>query len=52
MKILWRSDSPLAVSGYANQTALFVPRIAALGHEIVISAPGSYRGSRWLTGTA
>lgn len=44
MKILWRSDSPLAVSGYAGQTALFVPRIAALGHEIVISAPGSYRG--------
>jgi glycosyltransferase involved in cell wall biosynthesis len=44
MKILWRSDSPLAVSGYANQTALFAPRIAALGHEIVISAPSSYRG--------
>ena len=46
MKILWRSDSPLAVgSGYGQQTALFVPRIAAaLGHEIVVSAPGSYRG--------
>ena len=44
MKILWRSDSPLAVSGYANQTALFAPRIAALGHELVISAPSSYRG--------
>jgi glycosyltransferase involved in cell wall biosynthesis len=46
VRILWRSDlgSPLAVSGYAGQTALFVPRIASLGHEIVISAPGSYRG--------
>ena len=34
----------MAVSGYANQTALFAPRFAALGFEVVISAPGSYRG--------
>lgn len=27
------------------QTALFVPRIAALGHEVVISAPFSFGGS-------
>ena len=44
MKIQWRSDSPLAVSGYAGQTALFAPRIAALGNEVIISAPSSYRG--------
>ena len=37
------------MSGYANQTALFVPRIASLGHEVVIAAPSSYRGAplRW-----
>ena len=44
MKILLRTDSPLAVSGYANQAALFAPRVAALGYEVVISAPSSYRG--------
>ena len=43
-KLLWRSDSPLAVSGYALMTALFAPRVAALGYEVVISAPSSYRG--------
>jgi len=45
MKILWHSNAPFAPSGYGVQTALFVPRIAALGHEIVISSPYSFGGS-------
>ena len=44
MKILWHSNAPFTSSGYGLQTALFVPRIAALGHEIVISAPYSFQG--------
>lgn len=38
MKILWHSNSPAVGTGYGQQTALFVPRIAALGHEVAISA--------------
>ena len=44
VRLLWRSDSPLAVSGYARMTGLFAPLVAALGNEVIISAPGSYRG--------
>jgi glycosyltransferase involved in cell wall biosynthesis len=38
VKILWHSNSPAVGTGYGQQTALFVPRIAALGHEVAISA--------------
>jgi glycosyltransferase involved in cell wall biosynthesis len=38
VRILWHSNSPDATSGYGVQTALFVPRIAAMGHEVAISA--------------
>jgi glycosyltransferase involved in cell wall biosynthesis len=30
---------------YGIQTALFVPRIAALGHDVIISSPHSFAGS-------
>lgn len=46
MKIVWHSNSPTTNSGYGKMTALFVPRIAALGHEIAaIASPYSFGGS-------
>jgi glycosyltransferase involved in cell wall biosynthesis len=44
VKILWHSNSPNAPSGYGTQTVTNIPRIAALGHEITISAPYSFGG--------
>jgi glycosyltransferase involved in cell wall biosynthesis len=51
VKILWHSNSPAVGTGYGQQTALFVPLLAALGHEIAISAffgqqgaPGEWHG--------
>jgi glycosyltransferase involved in cell wall biosynthesis len=46
LKIVWHSNSPTTNSGYGKQTALFVPRIAGLGHEIAaIASPYSFGGS-------
>jgi glycosyltransferase involved in cell wall biosynthesis len=45
MRIVWHSNAPWNSSGYGIQTALFVPRIASLGHEIAISAPYSFGGN-------
>lgn len=36
MRILWSSNAPWARTGYGNQTALMVPRIRALGHDVAI----------------
>ncbi len=44
IKICWWSNSFNAPSGYGVQTVLNVPRIAELGHEIIISAPYSFGG--------
>jgi glycosyltransferase involved in cell wall biosynthesis len=38
VKILWSSNAPWACTGYANQTKLFVPLLAELGHDIAIHA--------------
>jgi glycosyltransferase involved in cell wall biosynthesis len=38
VRILFHSVCPWAGSGYGTQTALWVPRIASLGHEVAISA--------------
>src|SRR5262252_19074 len=38
MRVLWVSNAPWAPSGYGEQTALFVPRIAQLGHEVAVAA--------------
>jgi FkbM family methyltransferase len=38
VKILWHSVHPGVGSGYGTQTATFTPRIAALGHDLAISA--------------
>ena len=45
MKIVWHSNAPWNNSGYGKQTALFVPMIAELGHEIVIAAPYTFSGA-------
>jgi glycosyltransferase involved in cell wall biosynthesis len=37
MKIMWSSNAPWSTSGYGQQTAMFVPRLQALGHEVAIS---------------
>lgn len=44
-KILWHSNAPWAPSGYGQQTALFVPRIKAAGHDIAISALYGLQGA-------
>ena len=40
-KILLMSNSPAVTSGYGIQAAMLAPRLAALGHEVVIFAPFS-----------
>ena len=45
MRILWHSNGPWNVTGYGEMTALFVPRLAALGHEIVMAAPYTFGGA-------
>jgi FkbM family methyltransferase len=49
MRILWHSVAPWVGSGYGQQTAQAVPRIAALGHDIAISAYYGLLGAkqRW-----
>jgi len=38
MRILWYSNSPWTKTGYGAQTALFVPRLKQLGHDMAIHA--------------
>lgn len=51
-KILWHSNGPHTMSGYGQQTALFVPRLATLGHDIAISCFYGLEGStiKWTPG--
>lgn len=51
MRILWHGPHPDMPTGYATQTALLLPRLQALGHDIAVSAtagqenhPGTWRG--------
>ena len=37
MRILWHSNSPFMKTGYGQQTAIWAPRLASLGHDVVIS---------------
>jgi glycosyltransferase involved in cell wall biosynthesis len=46
MRINWFSNAPWGPSGYSNQTALFVPRIKDLGHEMSITAFWGLQGGR------
>ena len=45
MRIVWHSNAGWNNSGYGKETALFVPRIASLGHEILCAAPYSFGGN-------
>lgn len=45
MKLLWHSNAPWANTGYGMQTALFVPRIKALGHDVAISSVWGLEGA-------
>ena len=54
-KLLWHSNYPGSQTGYGQQTGLFVPRIAELGWDVVISCmtglqgqPGMWEGFRCL----
>ncbi len=38
MRILWSSNSLWAKTGYGNQTRIFLPRIAAMGHDVGLVA--------------
>lgn len=38
MKILWHSNAPWVGTGYGSQTAIFAPRLKAIGHDVAISA--------------
>ena len=40
MRILWHAVAPWHKTGYGIQTALFAPRLAGLGHEVVLSCMG------------
>lgn len=58
MKIIWHSNAPWCNSAYGQQTALFAPLIASLGHDVVISAyhglqgaPADWQGIRVLPGS-
>lgn len=37
MRILWKSAHPDMPTGYASQTALILPRLKALGHDLAVS---------------
>ncbi len=37
MKILWSSNAPWTSSGYGNQTAMSIPLLQKLGHEVAVS---------------
>jgi FkbM family methyltransferase len=44
VKILWHSVAPWVPTGYGQQTGNFTPRLAALGHDVVISGHYGLRG--------
>ena len=51
MRILWKSGHPEMPTGYGQQTALILPRLKALGHEVAVSCtagqishPGWWQG--------
>lgn len=46
MRILWVSDAPDSASGYAVETRLAAPRLAALGHEVALLATYGHHGAR------
>jgi hypothetical protein len=45
MRILWPSAAPISTGGYGQQTALNLPRLAALGHTVTASGALSFAGA-------
>jgi glycosyltransferase involved in cell wall biosynthesis len=45
VRILWLSNSPDAPSGYGEQTGLFGPRLAALGHDVAFVSNWGHQGA-------
>jgi glycosyltransferase involved in cell wall biosynthesis len=45
LRILWLADGPTVYSGYGIETALFVPRLQDLGHEMILFTPHNYMGA-------
>ena len=45
MRIFWWSNAPWCRTGYGTQTRIFVPRIRALGHEVILGANYGLGGS-------
>jgi glycosyltransferase involved in cell wall biosynthesis len=45
VRILWLSNAPWSPSGYGEQTALFFPRLKALGHEVALAANFGLQGA-------
>lgn len=50
MRILWYSNlnAPWVASGYGQQTALFVPRLQAMGHDVAVAAFHGLHGAPML----
>lgn len=46
MKILWHSNAPFLKTGYGQQTAIWAPRLKALGHDVAVHG---YAGAQHLT---
>ena len=49
MRILWVSDGPSVPSGYGSQTALFLPLLRRIGHEVALLAMGGSAGATYET---
>lgn len=56
-RVMWHSVSPWAASGYAQQTAIWLPRLIKMGYEVVLSsyyglsgAPTTWEGVMVLPG--
>lgn len=45
MKLLWHSNAPWYGTGYGNQTETFITRLAALGHQVIVSAQAGLNGA-------
>ncbi len=44
--ILWHSNAPWVGTGYGSQSALFAPRVAALGYDLAFSAFFGLKGAK------
>jgi glycosyltransferase involved in cell wall biosynthesis len=45
-RLLWLSNPPWAGSGYGEQTALAIPRLQALGHELAVACNYGLHGTK------